>query len=161
MTYIMKRIFCVAAAVVLCTGLLCACGGENKSESSQGSIQASKSAQGASSQAADSTSAVDLSESHLKNALACAWVNKSDYNEKIKFKDDLTFTHFIKADRHSGTATLDEKSGLLTVAYDDEYMPEKSYAWVDSLKNVNADTWYVDGGTFAFGGATFIKDMEI
>ena len=49
----------------------------------------------------------------------------------------------------------------LTLRYDDDYQPEKTYIWVDSYKNVGANTWYVDGGKIAIGGVTFIRDKEI
>lgn len=147
-----KRILAAAAASALCVSLLAACG------DGDGSSKASSQAQ---TQASGNASAFNLSESHIKSVLACAWVNRNDLNEKIKFSDDLTFTHYNKADRYSGKAALDEKGGLLTLSYDDDALPEKAYVWVDSLSNINANTWYVDGGTFAFGGKIFIKDVEI
>ena len=150
MTYIMKRIIAAAAACALCLSLLAGCGGN-------GSSAASSQAE---TQAATNAAPFNLSESHLKGVLACAWVNQNDLNEKIKFNDDLDFTHYIKADRYSGKAALDEKGGLLTLTYDDDAFAENAYVWVDSLGNVNSNTWYVDGGTFAFGGKTFIKDVE-
>ena len=150
MTYIMKRIIAAAAACALCLSLFAGCGDD-------GSSSASSQAE---TKAAGNASAFNLSESHIKGVLACAWVNQNDLNEKIKFNDDLDFTHYIKSDRYSGKATLDEKGGLLTLTYDDDALPEKAYVWVDSLSNINANTWYVDGGTFAFGGKTFIKDVE-
>ena len=33
----------------------------------------------------------------------------------------------------------------------------KDGSWVDSKKQLNANTWYVDGGTFAFGGTIYIR----
>ena len=150
MTYIMKRIIAAAASCALCLSLFAGCG---DSGSSSASSQAET-------KAAGNASAFNLSESHIKGVLACAWVNQNDLNEKIKFNDDLDFTHYIKSDRYSGKAALDEKGGLLTLTYDDGAFAEKAYVWVDSLGNVNSNTWYVDGGTFAFGGKTFIKDVE-
>ena len=150
MTYIMKRIIAAAAACALCLSLFAGCGDD-------GSSSASSQAE---TKAAGNASAFNLSESHIKGVLACAWVNQNDLNEKIKFTDGLSFTHYIKADRYTGKAALDEKGGLLTFTYDDGAFAEKAYVWVDSLGNVNSNTWYVDGGTFAFGGKTFIKDVE-
>lgn len=150
MTYIMKRILAAAAACALCLGLLAGCGDSGSSDASSQ----------AETQAATNAAPFNLSESHLKGVLACAWVNQNDLNEKLKFSDDLSFTHYIKADRYSGKASLDEKGGLLTLTYDNDAFAEKAYVWVDSLGNVNSNTWYVDGGTFAFGGKTFIKDVE-
>ena len=150
MTYIMKRIIAAAASCALCLSLFAGCG-------DNGSSSASSQAE---TKAAGNASAFNLSESHIKGVLACAWVNQNDLNEKIKFNDDLDFTHYIKSGRYSGKATLDEKGGLLTLTYDDGAFAEKAYVWVDSLGNVNSNTWYVDGGTFAFGGKTFIKDVE-
>ena len=150
MTYIMKRIIAAAAACALCLSLFAGCGDD-------GSSSASSQAE---TKAAGNASACNLSESHIKGVLACAWVNQNDLNEKIKFTDGLSFTHYIKGDRYTGKATLDEKGGLLPLTYDDGAFAEKAYVWVDSLGNVNSNTWYVDGGTFAFGGKTFIKDVE-
>ena len=151
MTYIMKRIFTAAAAAALCLSLFAGCGdgGSSSAASSKAETKASGNA-----------APFNLSESHIKGVLACAWVNQNDLNEKIKFGDDLSFTHYIKGDRYQGKATLDEKGGLLTLTYDNDAFAEKAYVWVDSLGNVNSNTWYVDGGTFAFGGKTFIKDVE-
>ena len=152
MTYIMKRIFTAAAAAALCLSLFAGCGDGGGSSSAASSKAETK--------ASGNAAPFNLSESHIKGVLACAWVNQNDLNEKIKFNDDLDFTHYIKSDRYSGKATLDEKGGLLTLTYDDDAFAEKAYVWVDSLGNVNSNTWYVDGGTFAFGGKTFIKDVE-
>lgn len=150
MTYIMKKIIAAAASCALCLSLFAGCG-------DNGSSSASSQAE---TKAAGNASAFNLSESHIKGVLACAWVNQNDLNEKIKFTDGLSFTHYIKGDRYTGKAALDEKGGLLTLTYDDGAFGEKAYVWVDSLGNVNSNTWYVDGGTFAFGGKTFIKDVE-
>ena len=46
---------------------------------------------------------------------------------------------------------------MMTVTYANNAFPEKSYVWVDSKKQLNANTWYVDGGTFAFGGTIYIR----
>lgn len=152
MTYIMKRIFTAAAAAALFLSLFAGCGDGGGSSSAPSSKAETK--------ASGNAAPFNLSESHIKGVLACAWVNQNDLNEKIKFGDDLSFTHYIKGDRYQGKATLDEKGGLLTLTYDDGAFAEKAYVWVDSLGNVNSNTWYVDGGTFAFGGKTFIKDVE-
>ena len=45
---------------------------------------------------------------------------------------------------------------MLTLTYSDN--TENSYVWVDSKSQINVNTWYVDGGTFAFGGTVYIKD---
>lgn len=116
MTYIMKRIIAAAASCALCLSLFAGCG-------DNGSSSASSQAE---TKAAGNASAFNLSESHIKGVLACAWVNQNDLNEKIKFNDDLDFTHYIKSDRYSGKATLDEKGGLLTLTYDDDAFAEKS-----------------------------------
>ena len=150
MTYIIKRIIAAAASCALCLSLFAGCG-------HNGSIAASSQSE---TKAAGNASAFNLSESHIKGVLACAWVNQNDLNEKIKFTDGLSFTHYIKGDRYTGKAALDEKGGLLTLTYDYDALGEKAYVWVDSLSNINSNTWYVDGGTFAFGGKTFIKDVE-
>ena len=164
----MKRIVCAVMSAALCLSLLCACGddGSSSEAASQAAAAQGGAAQngapdqgGAAQQGNDSS--FNLSESHLQSVLACAWANKSDYNEKIQFAEDLSFTHFIKGERIAGKAELDESSGTLTMKYDGEARPTQSYAWVDKLSNVNAATWYVDGGTFAYGGNTFIKDAGI
>ena len=153
----MKKIICAVTAAALCLSLLCACGDGGSSssadDSAQGGVSDATAQQG-------NESAFNLSESHLQSVLACAWVNQNDFNEKIKFDDDLGFTHFIKGDRFTGKAVLNDANGLLTMKYDDDARPEHTYVWVDNLNNVNANTWYVDGGTFAFGGAVFVKDVE-
>ena len=153
----MKKIICAVTAAALCLSLLCACGDGGSSSSADDSAQGGKSEVTAQQ---GNESAFNLSESHLQSVLACAWVNQNDFNEKIKFDDGLGFTHFIKGDRFTGAAKLNEASGLLTMKYDDDARPEQTYVWVDNLNNVNANTWYVDGGTFAFGGAVFVKDVE-
>lgn len=139
----MKRFAAAVLAAVICAGVLCACGDKDS-----GSSAAS---------ANGNASAFNLDESHLKGVLACSWVNQNDLDETIKFNDDLSFTHNTGGESHGGKAELDEKSGLLKLTYDDGAFPERTYIWVDSLRNANANTWYVDGGTFSFGGTTYIK----
>ena len=141
----MKKLWLAALAGMLCASVLCACGEEKKPESA---------AQG-------NAASFNITENHLTDVIKGAWVNQNDLNDKIKIGDDLTLTRFDKADKHMGKAALDEKSGMLTITYDDDFQPEKTYIWVDSKKELSANTWYVDGGTFAFGGTVYIKDMEI
>ena len=142
----MKRFAAAVLAAVMCAGVLCACG--EKDSDKTGSAPAKGNA-----------SAFNLDESHLKSVLACSWVNQNDLDETIKFNGDLSFTHSAGGESHDGKAELNEQSGMLKLVYDDGAFPEKSYVWVDSLSNANANTWYVDGGTFSFGGKSFIKDM--
>lgn len=141
----MQQIWSAALAGMLCVSVLCACGGEKQPESTAQGNEAS----------------FNITQNHLSDVVKGAWVNQNDLNDKIKIGDDLSLTHFDKADKHTGKAALDEKSGMLTITYDDSFRDEKTYIWVDSKKELNANTWYVDGGTFAFGGTVYIKDMEI
>ena len=142
----MKRLAAAVLAAVMCAGVLCACGEKEPDKSSSASAKGN-------------ASAFNLDESHLKSVLACSWVNQDNLEETIKFDDDLSYTHTTNGEPLTGKAELDEKSGMLKLTYDNDILPENTYIWVDSLKNANANTWYVDGGTFSFGGKTFIKDM--
>ncbi len=139
----MKRFAAAVLAAVMCAGILCACGSK-ESESSAASANGN-------------ASAFNLDESHLKSVLVCSWVNQDNLEETIKFNDDLSFTHNTNHEALDGKAELDEKSGILKMTYDKDMLPERTFIWVDSLSNANGNTWYVDGGTFSFGGKTFIK----
>ena len=143
----MRKIIAALLAVMLCLGALCACGEQEKTESAA-------SAQG-------NEASFNITAGGLTEVIKGAWVNQDDLDEKIKIGDDLSFTYFMKADRHEGKVELDEKSGMLTVTFDDSFRPVRTYIWVENKSDLNANTWYVDGGTFAFGGAVFIKDLEI
>lgn len=142
----MKKLICAALACMLCLSLLCACGGSDKS--------------GGDSAAQGNQASFNITENQLTEVVKGAWVNQNDLNDKLKIDENLSLTAFQKADKHTGRVTLDEKSGMLTITYDDGYQPEKTYIWVDSKKELSANTWYVDGGTFAFGNTVYVKDLE-
>lgn len=146
----MKKLLTAAIAAALCVSMLCACGDDhnNQTENSEATRQGNQ-------------ASFNISTDGLKDIIKGAWVNQDDLDEKIKIGDDLSLTYYQKADKHEGTVTLDEKSGMLTVKYDDTFCPVKTYIWVDSKSQLSANTWYVDGGTFAFGNTIYIKDYEI
>lgn len=145
----MKKIITAVIAAALCAVLLCACGNDEKST---GSSEAPSQGNAAS---------FNETQSRLAGVLAGAWINQDDLNDKIKFSDDLSLVCFVKADRHEGKASIDDSNGMLTIHFNDGFADDKTYVWVDSKGEVNANTWYVDGGTFAYGGKFYIKDMEI
>lgn len=149
----------------LCTaGLalsLCACGNaDNTSSAPSSAAETAAPVTEQASVAGGNQSAFSMTKDALVAALEGTWVNQSDLTEKLRFDADLGVTRFSGSERKTGTATLDENSGMLTLRYDGED-DEKTYIWVDSLDNLNANTWYVDGGTFAIGGSTYIRDLEI
>lgn len=155
-----KKSLTAAVAGLMCACVLCACGNE-QTENSAAAQPASAASAASEVSAQGNQSAFNMDKSLLSQTLAGAWVSQSDYNDKIKFNEDLSFTHFVGAQRLSGKAVLNETGGLLELTYDNDARPQKSYVWVDSLEQLSANTWYVDGGTFGFGGVKYIKDMEI
>lgn len=136
-----KKLF-FPAAVLLCGLLLGACGGDaGKPEASfQGN-----------------NDSFNMNAKQLSGIVAGAWVNRDDPDETVTVHEDFSFVHRRGKKDHNGKMTLKETSGMLTVTYDDSFLPEKTYVWVDNKKNINANTWYVDGGSFSFGGAYYIK----
>ena len=153
----MKRVFAALAAALLCAVPLGACGNSAKTEPS--AAPASEAAAATTETAQGNVSAFNLTEEQVVGTLTGMWSNQNDFNEKICFAEDLTFIHYIKADRHSGAASL-SGSGMLTLVYEDGYQPEKTYIWVDSLQNANGNTWYMNGSTVSIGGVTFIRDKD-
>lgn len=153
----MKRVFAALAAALLCAVPLGACGNSAKTEPS--AAPASEAAAATTEAAQGNVSAFNLTEEQVVGTLTGMWSNQNDFNEKIRFAEDLTFIHYIKADRHSGAASL-SGSGMLTLVYEDGYQPEKTYIWVDSLQNANGNTWYMNGSTISIGGVTFIRDKD-
>ena len=148
----MKRIITAVIAAALCAVLLCACGeGEKATVSSSGDNASSQ----------GNAASFNQTQSRLAGVLAGSWINQDDLNDKIKISEDLSIVCFDKADRHEGKASIDDSSGMLTIHYDDGFADDRTYVWVDSKNEVNSNTWYVDGGTFAYGGRFYIKDMEI
>ena len=153
----MKRKICVLACLLLCVILPGGCEAKNSSDTVSASSAAEETT-GAASQG--NAAAFNMTPEQTGKSLSGMWSNQNDYTEKIRFEEGLSFIHYIKADRHPGSAVLSD-SGMLTLRYDDDYQPEKTYIWVDSYKNAGANTWYVDGGKIAIGGVTFIRDKEI
>ena len=146
----MKKIITAVIAAALCAVLLCACGNDENSTGSSSEAQSQGNA-----------ASFNETQSRLAGVLAGAWINQDDLNDKIKISEDLSIVCFDKADRHKGKASIDDSSGMLTIHYDDGFADDRTYVWVDSKNEVNSNTWYVDGGTFAYGGRFYIKDMEI
>lgn len=132
----------MTAAAVLMLFALCACGNESSANSSK----------------AGNGSAFAMTDSQLKSALAGSWVNQNNLDEKLTVHEDLTLEKTVGSEKQSGSAVLDEKTGMLTIKLGNG--DGKSYVWVDSMSNLSINTWYIDGGTFAFGNATYIKDMD-
>lgn len=137
----MKKLFSILTAALLCGSLLCACGSDpSKTASQQGN-----------------NDTFNMDAKQLSGTVAGAWVNRDDPGDALTVRDDLSFVHRRDEQEHNGKMTLSEQNGMLTVAYDDSFLPEKTYVWVDSKKHIGANTWYVDGGSFSFGGVYYIK----
>lgn len=154
----MKKGFCALACVLLCAVLLAACGnGAKTEEASKASGQSAAEATEAAVQG--NAASFNMTEQQVSSTLAGVWASQDDFNEKIRFAEDLSFIHYLKADRHSGAALL-SGSGMLTFRYEDGFRPEKTYIWVDSLQNANSNTWYMNGSTISIGGMTFIRDKD-
>ena len=154
----MKKILIAlfSAALILSLSACSGSGSSSKqeSESSEASQESSQSV---------STGNKDkfvMSKKQVGDTHEGLWSSQENYKEKIRFDSDFGFTHYIDKDIHKGTAELNEGSGMLTFRYDDGFKDEKSYIWVDTLGNVNSNTWYIDGGTFAFGNMVMIRDMD-
>ncbi len=144
----MKRLWIIPAAAVLGASLLFAGCGQKKSSAPPSESSA----------AVGNTDAFSISEEQLSSTLGGAWVDQNSETNKLQFTDGLSFTHEFDGESHTGKATLNGQSGMLTFTYDDGWRAEKSYIWVDSLQNAGANTWYIDGGTFACGGTIYIRD---
>ena len=145
----MKQIVSLLLAALFVFSL-CACGSKKKTAPAPADSSATE--------AAGNTDAFSISENQLESTLTGGWVNQNSETDKLQFADGLSFTHYIDGEVHTGKATLNKQSGMLTFTYDDDYRDEKAYIWVDSLQHANANTWYIDGGTFACGGVTYIRD---
>lgn len=137
----MKKSLIALLAVVLCACCLCACGNAEESQTS---------AQG-------NAAPFSMDTSHLSGTLSGSWVNQNDPDDRLELGSDFSFTHTTGGNTYTGAVKINEKGGMMTVTYANNAFPEKSYAWVDSKKQLNANTWYVDGGTFAFGGTIYIR----
>lgn len=138
----MKKTAFLLIAALLCGSLLCACGsGDSSAASFQGN-----------------SDSFHMDAQQLTGTVAGDWVNRDDPDETVTVRDDGSLVHRRGGQEHNGKLSLNEQTGLLTVAYDDGFLPEKTYVWVDSKKNISANTWYVDGGSFAFGGVYYIRN---
>ena len=161
----MKKL--IALALVICTALsMTACGEKGSDEPSESEIDetlvlAKTQPKTQQSDAQGNASAFSMSDEQVKTSLAGTWVNQNDYTEKIRFGEDLTFTLFLGGNNSEGTASVDTGSGILSVKYSDGARDDKNYVWVDSRDNLSANTWYIDGGTFALGNTIYIRDLEI
>lgn len=162
----MKKIalMILAAAIGVCA--LCSCGNEEK-PSSQAAASQTEAQQNT---AADvditeapkgNSSEFNMDTKQLSELLNGFWMNQVSFTEKIRFADDLTFIFYDGGNRHNGKATLNENGGTLEISFEDDFMPAKTYIWVDNPANVNANTWYVNGSTFAFGGKTYIRSNDL
>ena len=138
----MKKLCITLLAIMLCACCLCGCG---KSETeSQGSVQGN-------------AAPFNMDTSHLSGVLGGSWVNQDSPDDRLELAADLSFTQTGGDSTKTGSIKINEEGGMMTVTYADNALPEKTYIWVDSKKQLNANTWYVDGGTFAFGGKIFIR----
>ena len=162
----MKKIALMLLAAVMGACALCSCGNEQK-PSSPAAVSHTEAEQ-------TTTADIEITEAPKGNAGAFSmdtkqlgeilngfWMNQVSYTEKIRFAEDLTFIFYDGGTRHNGKATLNENGGTLEIAFDDDFAPAKTYIWVDNPANVNANTWYVNGSTFAFGGKTYIRSTDI
>jgi|GEM_PF-3891207 len=138
----MKKLCITLLAIMLCACCLCGCG---KSETeSQGSVQGN-------------AAPFNMDTSRLSGVLGGSWVNQDSPDDRLELAADLSFTQTDGDSTKTGSIKINEEGGMMTVTYADNALPEKTYIWVDSKKQLNANTWYVDGGTFAFGGKIFIR----
>ena len=138
----MKKSLIALLAVVLCACCLCGCG---KSETeSQGSVQGN-------------AAPFNMDTSRLSGVLGGSWVNQDSPDDRLELAADLSFTQTDGDSTKTGSIKINEEGGMMTVTYADNALPETTYIWVDSKKQLNANTWYVDGGTFAFGGKIYIR----
>ena len=161
----MKRAFLIllSAAFIF---VLAACGEKGSAEPSESEIDetlvlAKNQPKTQQSDAQGNASAFSMTDEQVKTSLAGTWVNQNDYTEKIRFGEDLTFTLFLGGNNSEGTASVDTGSGILSVKYSDGARDDQNYVWVDSRYNLSANTWYIDGGTFALGNTIYIRDLEI
>ena len=162
----MKRIALILLAAAMGVCALCSCGSEEK-PSSQAAASQTEAQQ-------ETTADVEITEAPKGNAGAFSmdtkqlseilngfWMNQVSFTEKIRFAEDLTFIFYDGGNRHNGKATLNEASGALEISFEDDFAPAKTYIWVDNPANVNANTWYVNGSTFAYGGKTYIRSNDL
>ena len=162
----MKKLLFILLAAALGVTALCACSNDIKTESAAAETAAAEQTTEAEPTLSNETlppgneASFGMSAAQLGESLSGTWVNQVDFTDKIRFDRDLTFTHFKGSDQRAGKAELDEGNGMLAFHYDDG-ADSKTYIWVDNAANLNANTWYIDGGTFAFGGKTFFRDLEI
>ena len=138
----MKKLCITLLAIMLCACCLCGCG---KSETeSQGSVQGN-------------AAPFNMDTSRLSGVLGGSWVNQDSPDDRLELAADLSFTQTDGDSTKTGSIKINEEGGMMTVTYADNALPEKTYIWGDSKKQLNANTWYVDGGTFAFGGKIYIR----
>ena len=162
----MKRLALILLAAAMGACALCSCGNEEK-PSSQAAASQTEAQQ-------ETTADVEITEAPKGNADAFSkdtkqrsdllnglWMNQVRFTEKIRFAEDLTFIFYDGGNRHNGKATLNEASGALEISFEDDFAPAKTYIWVDNPANVNANTWYVNGSTFAYGGKTYIRSNDL
>lgn len=160
----MKRALLILFSAA-CVFALSACGekgseAQSSAESTAAQTQAQTEAQSQAS-AQGNAAAFSMSKEQLSSSLKGTWVSQADYTEKLRFEEDLTFTLFLGGSNSKGEASIDETSGILSVKYSDGVREDKSFIWVDSQANLSANTWYIDGGTFALGNTIYIRDLEI
>lgn len=150
----MKKILMTVLAAALCLSMLCACGQDGSASSgSTGSAAGS----GAGNVKTNETS-FNLTTKTLSDVVKGAWVNQDDLSDKLNIADDLSFTNTVGEEVHKGRVKLNEKGGMMTITYDDNYKEERTYIWVDNKSKINGNTWYVDGATYAFGGTIYIRE---
>ena len=140
----MKKVLLTLLAVLLCGCCLCGCGKSEAESESQSSAQGN-------------AAPFNMDASHLGGVLGGAWVNQDNPDDRLEVADDLSFKQTDGGSTYAGSIKIDGKGGMMTVTYAENAFPEKAYVWVDSKKQLNVNTWYVDGGTFAFGGKIFIR----
>ena len=141
----MKRITALCAAL-LCAALPCACGAKSSSSKAESSAAVKT----------GNTDDFNITASQLGDALTGDWISQ-DQSKSLAVSQDLSFRLSDGSGDSTGIMTLDERSGMLTVRFGDGAAEEKTYIWVDSYKNVSANTWYIDGGKFALGDTTYIR----
>lgn len=140
----MKKTLLALLAILLCACCLGACGTAGESQAQTPDTQGN-------------AAPFNMDTSHLSGVLGGSWVNQNNPDDRLELANDLSFTHTTGGSTYTGAVKINETGGMMTVTYADNALPEKSYVWVDSKKQLNANTWYVDGGTFAFGGAIYIR----
>ena len=161
----MKRAFLILLSAAFIFAMA-ACGEKGSAEPSESETEetlviAKTQPETQQSSAQGNASAFSMSKDQLSSSLEGTWVSQSDYTEKLRFGNDMSFTLFLGSENSKGEASVDENSGILSVTYSGGVREDKNYIWVDSQANLSANTWYIDGGTFALGNTIYIRDLEI